>query len=405
MRIAFISYEFPPDTGKGGIGTYVIQIATALASINWDVHVFAATHLHQDYFIETNKIKVHRIAANNPQQFVVNVLEPFKKQHKIMPFSVIESAEIHGNAFAIKNEIPALPLIVRLHAPNYLVEKLKKKYIPFIIKLRFFAGALKQGKWDVGFWRHYNYLQDADYQFVQLANRITAPSAVMKNWAIKNWKLPAKNIAVIPNIFVPNNAFLQIPVANTPYKKIVFFGRLNVLKGLVNATKAIKKILAIHTSWQFLVIGDDGLGPNGKQSLKQWMMDELHPYNNRVIFKSGMQYNQLAIAIANTDIVVLPSLFESFSYTCIEAMAAGKAVVASKHTAMADLITHNKNGLLVDANSVSSIYKAIDHLICNHTILHNISTAAKNTVSNNYAAAAIEASIKYYQQFSACAKN
>ena len=27
MRIAFISYEFPPDTGKGGIGTYTKLLA------------------------------------------------------------------------------------------------------------------------------------------------------------------------------------------------------------------------------------------------------------------------------------------------------------------------------------------------------------------------------------------
>ena len=41
MRIAFISWEFPPATGKGGIGTYVTQIAKAMACMHHDVHVFA----------------------------------------------------------------------------------------------------------------------------------------------------------------------------------------------------------------------------------------------------------------------------------------------------------------------------------------------------------------------------
>ena len=381
------------------------MLHTILALKNWDVHVFAATHLPENYFIVTNNIKVHRVVANCPQQFQNNVLQPFIIQHQVLAFEVIESAEIHGNAWAIKKAIPTIPLIVRLHAPNYLVESLKKKYIPLTAKLRYFLGAFKQGKWDLGFWRKYNFLQDSDYQFLQLANGITAPSTVMKNWAIQHWKIKSNAIQVIANVFVPNKQFIQIPVTQTPFKKIVFFGRLNVLKGLVNATKAIKKILAIHTSWQFLVIGDDGLGPNGKNSFKEWMLQELHPFNNRVIFKNGINYSDLPNAIAETDIVVLSSLFESFSYTCIEAMAAGKAVVASKQTAMADLITDGKNGLLVDANSVNNIYNAIHLLICNHTLLFQMSLAAKNTVSNNYATAAIEASINYYQQFSAIEKN
>ena len=31
MRIALVSYEYPPDTGFGGIGTYVHQAAGMLA--------------------------------------------------------------------------------------------------------------------------------------------------------------------------------------------------------------------------------------------------------------------------------------------------------------------------------------------------------------------------------------
>ena len=46
MRIAFITYEFPQGTGKGGIGTYTSQAANALAAMGWDVHVFAASHKH-----------------------------------------------------------------------------------------------------------------------------------------------------------------------------------------------------------------------------------------------------------------------------------------------------------------------------------------------------------------------
>ena len=41
MRIALISYEYPPETGFGGIGTYTHCHARALSRLGHEVHVFA----------------------------------------------------------------------------------------------------------------------------------------------------------------------------------------------------------------------------------------------------------------------------------------------------------------------------------------------------------------------------
>ena len=43
MRIAILSYEYPPETGFGGIGTYAYYHARALAKLGHDVHVFAGS--------------------------------------------------------------------------------------------------------------------------------------------------------------------------------------------------------------------------------------------------------------------------------------------------------------------------------------------------------------------------
>ena len=243
MRIAFISHEFPPDTGKGGIGTYVSQMAKALAATDWDIHVFAGSNKRSgsEY---TEGFHVHRIQCKDGNEFKIKVVSSFDLQHHDHAFDVMESPEINGNAWEIKKKYPGIPLIVRLHAPNYLVESIKKKYIPFFAKLRFVAGSVRRLKFDLGYWRAYNKLIDADYQFIQLANYITSPSEAMKECIVNNWQIPAEKIKVIPNIFLPSEVLLNIPVVEElRYKRIVFFGRLNVLKGLVNATKAIKKIL------------------------------------------------------------------------------------------------------------------------------------------------------------------
>ena len=64
MKIGFISYEFPPDTGKGGIGTYVSQIAAAMAACGMDVHVFAGSNERTSTKL-MNGYKVHRVQCNN----------------------------------------------------------------------------------------------------------------------------------------------------------------------------------------------------------------------------------------------------------------------------------------------------------------------------------------------------
>ncbi|MEJ7627561.1 MAG: glycosyltransferase family 4 protein [Ferruginibacter sp.] len=376
MRIAFITYEYPPDTGKGGIGTYTFQVSTVLVKNGGDVHVFAGSN-HRQCEVSENGIKIHWIHCSGPHDFAEKVFPVFQSENAICAFDIMESAEIHGNAIQVKRNFPEIPLVVRLHAPNWLVENLKKRYVPFIAKLRYVAGALKRGKWDTGYWSKYKIGNDKDYQFCLLADAISAPSGIMKKWAVKNWKMDPDKIKVIANPFLTPAAFLEIPVSRIPeHKTIVFFGRLNVLKGMVNASIAMRKILVEFPDYKFLVIGDDGTGPDG-QSMKDWMNRKLKKTGDRVHFLDGMAYDEMPAAIAKSEIALLPSLFESFSYTCAEAMAAGKAVIGSINTGMEDMITHKKNGMLIDPESAVSIYQALKELIQNNELLYEIRTNAR----------------------------
>jgi len=384
LKIAFISHEFPPDTGKGGIGTYVSQLAQAMAAQGNEVHVFAGSNFREGA-VPSNGYITHRIRCLDGNDFKEKVVNIFSIQNEIAPFDLMESPEINGNAWQIKEHFPYIPLVVRLHAPNYLVESLKKKYLPFLAKLRFVLGAVRRFKFDLGYWRRYDKSVDSDYHFIQLADFITAPSEAMKAWVIDNWQLPPDKITVIPNIFSPSPGFLMIPVAEeTNYKRIIFFGRLNALKGLVNATRAMKKILKKYPGWQFRVIGDDGPGPDFTLSMRDWMKVQLKEVENQVEFLDGMDYEDLPAAISDAEIVLLPSLFESFSYTCAEAMAAGKAVIGSNNAGMADLIENNKSGILVNPYSDSEIVTAIKKMIEENSFRVMVSENGRKRIINEF---------------------
>lgn len=384
MRIAFISYEFPPETGKGGIGTYTKQIATLLAAADCDVHVFCGTDL-TSYKKELGGIEIHRVNCIDVFDFRMKVLSVFSAEHYIKEFQIIESPEIHGNAWEIKKSFPRIPLIVRLHAPNYLVEHLKKRYTSLFSKLRYVGGALRRGKFDLGYWRKYDYLNDADFQFTAMGDAITTPSETMKQWAAKNWHLLLDDITVIANPFIPTKALLEIPInEKVDRNEIVFFGRLNVIKGLVNVTYAMKKILERFPEYYFTVIGDDGPGLNAGESMKEWMLKKLVSVKDRVTFFDGLEYEKLPAAISNATIALLPSLFESFSYTCAEAMAAGKAVIGSNGTGMKDLLKNNYSGILINPKSKKKIYVAIEKLITNNNLRYSIASLARKIISKSF---------------------
>ena len=61
MKVALLSYEYPPDTGFGGIGTYSYYHARALAKLGHDVHVIAGATQNGVTHSEHDGVRVTRI--------------------------------------------------------------------------------------------------------------------------------------------------------------------------------------------------------------------------------------------------------------------------------------------------------------------------------------------------------
>ena len=380
MKLAFITYEFPPDTGKGGIGTYTSQVAAMLAAHGVSVYIFCGS-THRSGREVLDGYTIHRVRSVDGTDFKEKVVEQFAAVHQQAAFDIIESPEINSPAYYIKKKFPQLPLLVRLHAPDHLVESIKKSYYSFFIKLRFSMGALIRGRLDAGYWRPYNFAKDKDYIFCTMADQLVAPSEAMQNWVSKNWLIPKEKVGIVPNPYIPSEALLNLPIQQMAmHKEIVFFGRLNVLKGLVNATLALKKILTAFPEYHFKIVGDNGPGPQPGINMQQWMQQQLKPVAASVEFISGYNYQQLPALIANAEIVVLPSLFESFSYTCAEAMAAGKAVVGSEGTGM-EFITNMVNGILINPEQPGEIYTAVKKLILDDALRYRISKNAREDIT------------------------
>ncbi len=124
LNIAFISYEYPPETGGGGIGTYLVNVIPELRKAGHNAILITATNKPTSFWENDFIFKVPCLHANNFNE----VLMPyFKKLHDEIKFDVVEATDFSAWGLSIKKAFPLLPFIVKLHTPRYLVDTLHFK--------------------------------------------------------------------------------------------------------------------------------------------------------------------------------------------------------------------------------------------------------------------------------------
>ena len=139
-------------------------------------------------------------------------------------------------------------------------------------------------------------------------------------------------------------------------------GRLSPGKGHLVLLDAFK---LLHDDDEFkdaklLIVGgltaEDGADENFVKELKS-KIDDSH-LNNKVVF-SGFRYDMPNL-LAIMDVVCIPSQNEAFGLTAIEAMAAGKKIVAANSGALPEIMADT--GLLASPDSAESFASAIKEI-------------------------------------------
>ena len=85
------------------------------------------------------------------------------------------------------------------------------------------------------------------------------------------------------------------------------------------------------------------------------------------------------------DIVLIPSLWENCPYSCLEAMAAGRSIVASAQGGMPELIQDGVNGLLATTGDAASFVEKIERLIGDASLRARLGAAARETIVRRHA--------------------
>jgi glycosyltransferase involved in cell wall biosynthesis len=113
--------------------------------------------------------------------------------------------------------------------------------------------------------------------------------------------------------------------------------------------------------------------------------------------------NDMPGVYASLDILVLPSLVESMPMCLLEAMAAGKPVIATRLGAVPQLILPDQTGILLEPGEVTPLAEAILRLRMNPDLALRLGANAHTHVARHYSAEAMARNyIEQYHRAMGC---
>jgi glycosyltransferase involved in cell wall biosynthesis len=123
---------------------------------------------------------------------------------------------------------------------------------------------------------------------------------------------------------------------------VVTVGNLRPVKGHTVLLAAARRVLAAEPRARFLIVGVGPLAEHLPREARRLGLD------GQVIF-AGFRADATPI-IAASDVYVLPSLDEGLPVSLLEAMALGRAVVATRVGGIPEVVLPDRTGILVEPN-------------------------------------------------------
>jgi glycosyltransferase involved in cell wall biosynthesis len=164
-------------------------------------------------------------------------------------------------------------------------------------------------------------------------------------------------------------------------------GRLTPWKGQDDFLRAAALVAREHPDARFLVVGDC-VSSRAERAADEAFRDSLPALASelgiadRVLFAG---YREDVAAVMNAlDVFVLPSHDEPFGLVVLEAMAAGKSIVATRAGGVPEIVRDGSEALLVPTRHAPSMAAAIGRLLAGEVLASQLGRAARERVAAEF---------------------
>ncbi|MEG6533402.1 glycosyltransferase family 4 protein [Caldibacillus thermoamylovorans] len=350
-----------PVFEKGGTEVYIINLSKFLSKNDFNVTVMSAGGIRES---SLKKEGIRSIVSKNfGEKSFLNLVKSAYQVYraiKVNNISIIHASSIYTS---IIGKVAAIFCFI-----------FSKRKVPVILTLH--GGPNK------------NIEKESAFLLNLFTDRVIALSENAKNELIMNGLRGNKVHVIYNGIEIPdlknNYSFFDDGIIN-----IITTGRLTEQKGhvyLIKAAAILKE--KIGNSFCIYILGDGEKKEDLSSMIEGYSLEK----NIKLLGFKNEPLKYLSCA----DIFVLPSLWEQFPISSLEAMGLGKPIIASNVNGLPEQI--KDAGILINPASEYEIYDALLYLIENKSKRETYSELAKKRFEENFTLSSMgEKTIRVYK--------
>ena len=184
---------------------------------------------------------------------------------------------------------------------------------------------------------------------------------------------PEVSICYVPNPF-DMSKIKNVEIAAKPNDEVVFVDWVIKTKGVEELLEAWKGVHEKHPDWLLRIVGPCN------EAYKQ-ELSEKYPCEN-VIFEGEKKHDEVLKILSECSVFTLPSYTEGFPNAVLEAMALGKAIVATRVGAIPEMLCGC--GVTIEPENAKEIEIALIDVMEDENLRRDISEKAKEKLNGEY---------------------
>lgn len=222
---------------------------------------------------------------------------------------------------------------------------------------------------------------DRKEQLKKLFSKVNAVHCVSQDMAntIKPFcnepaKIFVNRPSIDPTVFKRTKAYSP----SSSGLQVFTIGRFTFQKGYLIGLMAMRQLKSEGVRFLWKIVGD---GP-----LKEEMLYHIHALqlHDCVELLGRKNRDEILELYNNTDVFLLPSLYEGIANVCLEAMSMELPVVSTKSGGMEEVINHGENGLLCEIYDPGSIAENLRTLASKPAQLKVLGLNARKTIIERF---------------------
>lgn len=389
LNIAMLSIHSSPlgELGKrnnGGMSVYIIELAAELEKLGHRIDIFTLRRSHHsEQTISMGKrtrlvhIDIGAIAGLTKPQIhsrlgsFFTALENFRRAENLSYDLVHSHYWISGQVGEWAQARWRVPNLVMFHSLGMVKKRVMN--IPREPDLRI----------------------DVEKMLVRTSDRIVVPTRRELENMVSYYDTPRDKMALIPcgvNLkrFRPSEKRESIRQLGLPPERslLLYVGRFSSEKGLDRLLAAMP-LIDSEFKPHMVIVGGDGDGD--KTTIECRELARRFGIEAQVTFAGRIPQDTLPVYYSAADVMVLPSLYESFGLVALESLACGTPVVSTPVGAVEHVILQGKTGEVIKDPGPQAMAQGINRVLgqvqSGHITQEEIRTSVRNFSWANIAAA------------------